>query len=628
MDVPSLTSPVTYLSRADDSRQCDLIMKGGISSGIIYPRAACTLAATYRFRSVGGASAGAIAAAAVAAAEHGRKTGGFVRLFALPDDLGTSLAGLFQPGPTTKRPFSILSAWLEPKLSVAAKLKATAIAVAADAPVVFALVLAGLLVVPLAAIALTGGAGLQHWLGWAIAALVWIPTATILALAAAGYVLAKRTLTAMTGNGFGLCNGHQRDPSTDAAPLTDWMTATFDNLAGKAPGEPPLTFGDLWGEAATALQRPITDRDDQDLPVDPTQRAAAAAARDVDLVVMTTCLTFQRPYRFPFTDSTFFFCPEHLGEYFPQQVVTHMLATTSAVADRSDTVDGAEQPISMRCPTHHSQVHHLPHPWDIPVVVAARLSLSFPGLISAVPLFTVDDSRKPGSRTLIPVWFSDGGISSNFPMHFFDSPFPGRPTFGIDLGPLDPDYPDELVYKPPRQGGTGQPSATPLPGMLAFGHAILNTMQDWVDNTQITMPGFRDRIVTVRQRPGEGGMNLKMPASTISSLADRGAEAARKFSDFDLHLHQWIRYRVAMSGNDEMLTSLNAKYVNGFQDFIGTYGPITDHFKIGGPAATTADASATQALMSLAGRWVTDEHPSSAGELPAPKPDIRFVPRQ
>jgi len=282
----------------------------------------------------------------------------------------------------------------------------------------------------------------------------------------------------------------------------------------------------------------------------------------------------------------------------------------------------------MRCPTHHSQVHHLPHPWDIPVVVAARLSLSFPGLISAVPLFSVDYARKPGSRTLIPVWFSDGGISSNFPMHFFDSPFPGRPTFGIDLGPVDPDYADELVYKPPKQGEDGQPVATPLPGMLTFGHAILNTMQDWVDNTQITMPGYRDRIVTVRQQRGEGGMNLKMPAPTITSLADRGAEAARKFSDFDLRLHQWIRYRVAMSGNDEMLTALNTKYVNGFRDFIGTYGPITDHFKIGGPTATAADASATEAIMLLAGGWTADGHPSSAGVVPQPKPDIRFVPRQ
>ena len=87
---PDLTTSATYPAQPD--RECDLIMKGGISSGIVSPRAACTLAVTYRFRSVGGASAGAIAAAAAAAAEHGRETGGFVRLAALPDLLGTTLA--------------------------------------------------------------------------------------------------------------------------------------------------------------------------------------------------------------------------------------------------------------------------------------------------------------------------------------------------------------------------------------------------------------------------------------------------------------------------------------------------------------------------------------------------------
>lgn len=36
-------------------------------------------------------------------------------------------------------------------------------------------------------------------------------------------------------------------------------------------------------------------------------------------------------------------------------------------------------------------------------------------------------------------WFSDGGICSNFPIHFFDDWLPNRPTFGINLTTL----PDE-----------------------------------------------------------------------------------------------------------------------------------------------------------------------------------------
>ena len=39
--------------------QCDLVMRGGITSGIVYPRAIAKLAETYRFRSIGGTSAGA-----------------------------------------------------------------------------------------------------------------------------------------------------------------------------------------------------------------------------------------------------------------------------------------------------------------------------------------------------------------------------------------------------------------------------------------------------------------------------------------------------------------------------------------------------------------------------------------
>ena len=41
---------------------CDLIMKGGITSGVVYPSAVAGLAERYRLRNIGGASAGAIAA--------------------------------------------------------------------------------------------------------------------------------------------------------------------------------------------------------------------------------------------------------------------------------------------------------------------------------------------------------------------------------------------------------------------------------------------------------------------------------------------------------------------------------------------------------------------------------------
>src|SRR5437762_43484 len=77
--------------------ECDLVMKGGITSGVVYPRAACHLAERYHFRNIGGASAGAIASAFVAAAELGRgkPDAGFDKLYQLPDELGTKLKSLF-----------------------------------------------------------------------------------------------------------------------------------------------------------------------------------------------------------------------------------------------------------------------------------------------------------------------------------------------------------------------------------------------------------------------------------------------------------------------------------------------------------------------------------------------------
>ena len=84
---------------AHPTRACDVVMKGGITSGVVYPHALCELAVTYRFSKIGGTSAGAIAAAAAAAAEHGRERRGFEKLAALPAWIGDgdNLLGLFQP---------------------------------------------------------------------------------------------------------------------------------------------------------------------------------------------------------------------------------------------------------------------------------------------------------------------------------------------------------------------------------------------------------------------------------------------------------------------------------------------------------------------------------------------------
>lgn len=67
------------------------------------PLALQRLGRTYRIRSIGGTSAGAIAAAIGAAAEHGRPDGGMDKLGAIPARLADGrLVKLLQPQPTTR----------------------------------------------------------------------------------------------------------------------------------------------------------------------------------------------------------------------------------------------------------------------------------------------------------------------------------------------------------------------------------------------------------------------------------------------------------------------------------------------------------------------------------------------
>src|SRR5882724_6534491 len=78
-----------------EKRFCDVVMKGGITSGVVYPFAVTELATKYRLKNIGGASAGAIAAGLAAAAEHAREKGGFLRMAAIPDEISRRLLSLF-----------------------------------------------------------------------------------------------------------------------------------------------------------------------------------------------------------------------------------------------------------------------------------------------------------------------------------------------------------------------------------------------------------------------------------------------------------------------------------------------------------------------------------------------------
>src|SRR5262249_21398920 len=80
-------------------KECDLVLEGGLVSGLVYPAAVLALHEDYDFRCVGGASAAAYVAAATAAAQASRDSRGFERLREFCDELATPglVTQLFQP---------------------------------------------------------------------------------------------------------------------------------------------------------------------------------------------------------------------------------------------------------------------------------------------------------------------------------------------------------------------------------------------------------------------------------------------------------------------------------------------------------------------------------------------------
>src|SRR5437764_11399402 len=113
MDIPNASTrePFEY---------CDLVMKCGITSGVVYPLAITKLSEKYLFKNIGGTSAGAVAAVITAAAEYSRRNGNknpFGVLTNLPQEIGKDnlLLRLFQPSTATLRIFRVALAALKSK---------------------------------------------------------------------------------------------------------------------------------------------------------------------------------------------------------------------------------------------------------------------------------------------------------------------------------------------------------------------------------------------------------------------------------------------------------------------------------------------------------------------------------
>ncbi len=581
----------SYPPRSEVRQECDLVMKGGITSGVVYPLAACELARTRKFVNIGGSSAGAIAACIVAAAECGRDNGGFNRLASLPDQIGPTLPKLFTAGPQTRTAHAALMAWLDPKATRVTKIRRVLFTLVRSQWTRFAWgVLISVIVAVAAAFALVGvpdDAAANARFGIVVALIAVIGGIVSAAWAVIGEALA--TQAGMAQQGFGVCIGSdgkyaRAATAEDPGALTDWLSARIDEVAGVSR---PLLISDL-------------------------------AAHGINLQVMTTDLTNGRPMCFPFAGREFLFDPDELGTYFPPPVI-------SALVDGQEPATG-EHGVAL-VSVEQRPLYWLPPADKLPVVLAARISLSFPGLISAIPLYAVDMSRKnPADRKAVRCWFTDGGLTSNFPIHFFDALWPRRPTFALDLRSYHPDYPDSDVYY--SAVARRYPIPTEIKSLRGFFAAILDTMEYWADDAQSSLPGYRDRIVEVHLHPDEGGMNLEMSTDVVAVVAEKGRQAAEALAHFNFDQHRWTRYLTSMGRMQDAVQLMDARYGqskasahDGVRDLIDRADRFEQYPRL--PDWSVHARDRTEALL----RFAIVPEPDFLEDGPEPTPVLRISPR-
>jgi hypothetical protein len=351
--------------------------------------------------------------------------------------------------------------------------------------------------------------------------------------------------------------------------VVPWLSESLSRLAAV---EGVLRFGHLWaGREFVPGHAPSAD----------------PRARLVNLELITTDLTRQRPYRFPLRPfaaddpERLYFRLEDLGA----RVKGGTLGATDDAIFPLDVIEAMRdpQPITVDGPDGGKLVlHRLPDPWDLPVVFAVRLSMSLPVLFKAVRLYRLvgptvvrDDLGRPLSerdddqplefplgRRAEVLWFSDGGITSNFPVHLFDATLPSWPTFGLNLGTHPEGFPHQDVWLPQDWQASIAPATEVGTTIPAFVLSIVDTARSWRDTMQTGMPGSRGRVAWVRQRGDEGGTNLYMPREVVASLALRGALAGarltRRFdNDTQWTRYRWLRLRVALSNLQVLRSGLS-----------------------------------------------------------------------
>ncbi len=612
-------------------RNCDIVMKGGITSGVVYPAAVVEIAKKFAFKNIGGTSAGAIAAALTAAAERRRardgSTAGFERLGQVPDWLAADnhLFRLFVPNAGTSSLFKTV-------VGLFGRTTIKPAVVAKVARLTWAFPLASIVgAIPGIAFLVTVIRTWSYTSWWLLLigfafALFTIVAGVGIAAAVALYLDVTKKLP---NNFFGMVTGIDDANRANDVALCTWLANEMELTAGldtTLMPRAPLTFGMLWDARRDPAQPGAVDKPD---------------TPDVNLEMITTNVTWGRPYDFPVATDVFFFDPDEMRRFFPDYVVDWMVAHQRPPKDPTEAAHF--KAYAPRLP--------LPVAGDLPVIVATRMSLAFPILLSAVPLW-ISDFTVPASagavRKLEHCWFSDGGISSNFPITLFDSPLPRWPTFAINLAPFPVGHPRDKnnetnnVYMPKTNQAARLMAVNPVVGLTDFLMAIANAMQNWNDNTQTVLPGYRDRIVTVFLDDDEGGLNLDMPPDILARLRARGAAAgtliASHFeapsilgSDVGMNWenHRWLRLRSTMGALKDYLSHLAFGWDNPeppdvtYRQLIeATTGLPTQHYPL--PSADRPTVSSIGQQLDATGTQMAS---TSSLDTNLPHPSPRLVAR-
>lgn len=492
----------------------DIILKGGVTSGLVYPYAILELATKFRFRSIGGTSVGALAAAFAAAAEYSRgargDAGGFLRMQARCEALPGLLKGLFQASPRYRDLM---------RFAMRAQTRRSPLPMVWDLVSTFWLTTLAGLTAGAALMELTRSGPFAIGLGMLLGA--------VLALAAR---IGLQVLD-LPNHAFGLCPGLAQ-PGYSGPALTDWMHQSIQDIAFGDPDHPlPLTFGDL-----------------------------AAADPPIDLRVITSNLSMGRPHTLPAFRLDAGYDPAAWARLFPAPVTAYLAA-------RAEPLTGwaGEHPYKA-----------FPAGDGLPLVIAARLSLSLPFVFTAVPMHMADlqgaalaaATGGDGTVRLRRVWFSDGGLASNFPIHMFDGLLPTRPTFALSLDDLPPgadrDGPRVFITAPDAEGA-GLPVSA-VNDLAAFTNSLMASAKDWQDNLLAGMPGQRERIARVLLDPAtEGGFNLTMPRSAARVLMGYGLAAGQRLlGGLDFEEHCYRRALISYEQLETAIGSLGRTWKGGF----------------------------------------------------------------